>query len=88
MKQYRQKPIEVEAVQWLGINREEMKEFCPTAVFKQYHFAFDPGCRTELILEDGTVVEPNGFLVKAPSGRYYAYSEKIFYNNYEEVDDK
>lgn len=86
MKTYKRKPIIVEAIQWTGNNMEEIKSFCPEVIFKQYHVAFNPECKTEVIIQED-IAEESDFIVKSSDGKKcYVIPEEVFYKEYEEVN--
>lgn len=79
-KRFRKKPVEVEAVQWTGENRDEVRAFVGDSV--QLTFG-----ATTLLLWSGTV-HPGGFVIrnpKAPS-EVFVRSEAEFQATYEPAD--
>lgn len=76
----------VKAMQWLGRNIDEIKEFCPKAkvlgkaqlfVTRNYFFHFS------LYLEDKKVM-PYDFIVKTGTDKYEIKSDDEFFTDYEE----
>ncbi len=88
MKLYRKKPVIVEALQWTG-NEEEMKAFCPIAVFNHICLTSNPvQHQIDMIiptLEGNHFATPGCFIIKGVNGEFYPCQEDIFYKTYEEV---
>lgn len=83
MKKWRKKPIEVEAVQWLGNNLNEMLEFCESC------FSYERNNEPVLAVTGGEhgpdTARIGDFVVKGHKGRFYPQSPEVFYETYEEV---
>lgn len=76
----------VKAMQWLGRNIDEIKEFCPKAKIlgkAQLFVTRDYFKHFSLYLEDEEVL-PYGFIVKVDEDIYEIKSEDEFYTEYEE----
>jgi hypothetical protein len=80
VKQYRKKPVVIEAIQFIG-NDGECMAFCPTAV--------DPYERGPSLviptLEGDMRVAPGDFIIKGVKGEFYPCKPDIFEATYERV---
>ncbi len=83
MKKYRKKPVEVEAVQWIGDNYYEIERFVGGDV--SYKYPAEEKNLTIATLE-GNITASNGdFIIKGVKGEFYPCKPDIFYETYEEV---
>ena len=86
------KPIEIEAVQWNGVNRGEIELFCG---HDNVEFKVDI-MGTEIIalqlivktLEGDMVANRGDFIIQGVEGEYYPCREDIFYEAYQITDRK
>ena len=86
------KPIEIEAVQWNGVNRGEIELFCG---HDNVEFKVDI-IGTEIIalqlivktLEGDMVANRGDFIIQGVEGEYYPCREDIFYKAYQITDRK
>ncbi len=86
------KPIEIEAVQWNGVNRGEIELFCG---HDNVEFKVDI-MGTEIIalqlivktLEGDMVANRGDFIIQGVEGEYYPCREDIFYKAYQITDRK
>lgn len=86
------KPIEIEAVQWNGVNRGEIEQFCG---YENVEFKVDI-MGAEIIalqlivktLEGDMVVSRGDFIIRGIESEYYPCKEDIFYKTYEITDRK
>lgn len=78
---YRKKPVEIEAVQWTGRNREVISRFLGSA---DHSFVWD-----DLIihtLEGDMEAGPGSFIIKGVSGEFYPCDSLIFEYTYDPVE--
>ena len=83
VKQYRKKPVVIEAIQFTG-NDAECMAFCPKA-------RYPAGRRTNLIistLEGDHLCSLGDYIIKGVAGEYYACKPDIFEQTYEPAVDK
>ena len=76
---YRKKPVVVEAVQWTGENRAEMREFIDPEVFEIIP-------RVGLVihtLEGDHHASPGDYIIKGVNGEFYPCKPDIFAKTYE-----
>ena len=76
---YRKKPVTVEAVQWTGENRAEMREFIDSEVFEIIP-------RVGLVihtLEGDHHASPGDYIIKGVNGEFYPCKPDIFIKTYE-----
>ena len=93
MKKYRKKPIEIEAVQWNGINPTEIKEFAGDNVeIEYYDAAYEAGAGP--LVATVTIHTPEGdmkankgdYIIKGVKCEFYPCREDIFLRTYDVVD--
>jgi len=77
---YRKKPIEVEAMQWLG-NYDEMKAFVGDKIYGTWDNKLTLRHRNSATLE----VYLNAWVIKESNGEMYSCSDHIFRETYELV---
>lgn len=78
---YRKKPVEIEAIQWLGNNIEEVIEFCEG----QAHYT----CCLEIDTLEGKMrAVPGNFIVRGVKGEYYPCRGDIFEETYEAIEEQ
>lgn len=81
VKKYVKKPVEVEAIQWTGMNFKEIKKFGGDYVGL---FANQPIIST---LEGDMIVSVGDYVIKGAKGEFYPCKPDIFELTYEEVKD-
>jgi hypothetical protein len=80
---YRKKPVEIEAIQWLGDNTEEVITFCEGKA----HY-IPRSCYLEIDTLEGQMrAVPGNFIVRGVKGEYYPCRGDIFEETYERVDE-
>lgn len=99
-EKYRKKPVEVEAVQFTGVNHREVCEFITTSVEHDHYdedgFSFDPtdpsadpaeglGTFTIRTLEGDMTATAGAFIIRGVQGEYYPCKPDIFAATYEPV---
>ena len=79
-KRYRKKPVVVEALQWTGGNKEEIRDFANEDVF------FSPaGLRIRTL--EGTMTASQGdFIIKGVLGEFYPCKPEVFESSYMPAD--
>lgn len=91
---YRKKPIEIEAIQWTGLNLEEIKVF--VGKYLQYDImdaAWEVGKGAPYVnmkihtLEGTMECSPYDFIIKGVNGEFYPCKPDIFAKTYERVDN-
>lgn len=93
MAKYVKKPVVIEAIQWTGLNQEEIKEFCPTAKFQIIDTAWEVHkgpAHTLLIiptLEGDHYASQGNYIIKGVHGEFYPCKEDIFHETYDSYDD-
>lgn len=80
MKNYRKKPVTVQALQWTGENDDEVADFMSYPVFKNQEGHL--GVRT---LEGLVYTAPGSFIVRGHHHDVWPVREDIFLDTYEEV---
>ena len=90
MKKYRKKPVIIEAIQWTGLNLEEIKSFVGESL--QYDIvdtAWEVGKGTPNVnmiiktLEGDHICTKGDFIIKGVKGEFYPCKADIFYETYE-----
>lgn len=80
---YRKKPVIIEALQWTGLNEDEIYEFTHGL---SHYCAND--CRMFIQTLEGTVEASSGdFIIRGVEGEYYPCKPDIFEKTYELVED-
>ena len=92
MPKYRKKPVEVEAIQWDGLNLTEIKEFVGDCLEYEIHdAAWQCGVGAPIVkmeiktLEGSMEVIVDDFVIKGVNGEFYPCKPDIFEKTYEEV---
>lgn len=95
MNKYRKKPVEIEAVQWDGMNTGEILEFARESASFEYHdAAWKVGaapCVADLTihtLEGDHHASVGDFIIKGIKGEFYPCKPDIFDQTYEVVEDE
>ena len=83
VKQYRKKPVVIEAVQFTGSNQAELTEFTKDAI----HTKFD-GTSYVPTLEGDMQVVQGAYVIKGVQGEFYPCKPDIFELTYEAVEEK
>lgn len=87
---YRKKPVVVEAVQWLGDNQKEIRQFCPLALFEVQS---DPAANVSRVLlkvptlEGDHYASKGDYIIKGIQGEFYPCRPRIFKQTYEPVEE-
>ena len=91
---YRKKPVVIEAIQWNGLNLEEVKEFAGDSLsYYIYDSAWKRGVAPLKIgmgiqtLEGEMQVSVGDFIIKDIQGEFYPCKPDIFKETYEEVKE-
>ncbi len=89
MKKYRKRPLEIEAIQWLGKNFDEINEFTNGEFEKFGNFGnFDYALILWRNKLDGMMkVYPFDWIIKGINGEFYPCNEDVFKKTYEEVKE-
>lgn len=82
---YRKKPVVIEAIQWNGINLEELKFFMKEKIngasISEENFEF-----TIPTLEGDMKASLGDYIIKGVNGEFYPCKPDIFQKTYEEVE--
>jgi hypothetical protein len=84
VKQWKKKPLVVEALQWTGKNVDEVLKFCSTAVFNiPTHIStmYDLEIPT---LEGNHVAAVGDYIIRGIKGEFYPCKSDIFLASYDE----
>lgn len=84
---YRKKPVIIEAIQWNGINLEEIKWFMKEQ-FKDVSVSEISFGLQIPTLEGTMTVSLGDFIIRGVKGEYYPCKPDIFEKTYEPVEDK
>lgn len=79
---YRKKPVEVEAIQWTGLNRAEILNFVGNAASWG-----DVTGMTISTLEGKHIASEGDYIIKGVAGEFYPCKPDIFRATYEQVGD-
>jgi len=79
---YRKKPVIIEAVQWDGINFDEVCNFCPAIMGETYKADGNLKIPT---LEGEMIASPQDYIIKGIKGEFYPCKPDIFNITYEPV---
>lgn len=84
MHKYRKKPVEIEAVQWTGDNRDEIWEFCPLSYFNT---DLETGMLSLMVqtLEGSMQASIGDYIIKGVKGEFYPCKPDIFDMTYDKV---
>ncbi len=83
---YRKKPVIIEAIQWNGINLEEIKWFMKEQ-FKDVSVSEISFGLQIPTLEGTMTVSLGDYIIRGVNGEYYPCKPDIFQKTYEEVDE-
>ena len=90
VKKYRKKPVVIEAVQWDGINLEEIKRFVGDAlIYDIIDTAWEVGKGKPHVLMEIKTLEGNhactvgDYIIKGVAGEYYPCKPDVFKATYE-----
>jgi hypothetical protein len=84
MHKYTKKPVEIEALQWTGDNRDKIWEFCPLSYFNT---DLETGALSLMIqtLEGSMQASIGDYIIKAVKGEFYPCKPDIFEMTYDKV---
>lgn len=89
---YRKKPVIIEAVQWTGLNLEEIKSFVGESLeYEIYDAAWRAGAGAPMMdiniktLEGKMQVSKDDYIIKGIQGEFYPCKPDIFEATYEAV---
>lgn len=90
---YRKKPVIIEAVQWTGLNLEEIKAFVGASLkYDIIDTAYEVGKGTPFVnmtiqtLEGDLECTKGDFIIKGVNGEFYPCKPDIFEKTYERVE--
>lgn len=79
---FKKKPVVVEAMQWTGLNLDEIKNFTGKDAI-----AFTPYTVTISTLEGCMTGRINDWIIKGLNGEFYPCKPDIFEKTYDKVDE-
>lgn len=84
---YRKKPVEIEAVQWNGLNSNEIAEFMKMPIrTKTLPEEGNPNGKITIeTLEGNMTASVNDFIIKGVQGEFYPCKPDIFELTYEKI---
>jgi hypothetical protein len=82
MVKYRKKPVEIEALQWLGDNYKEIKDFCNISFGVNETSGFNLYVHT---LEGIMKASIGDYIIKGVQGEFYPCKPDIFKETYDIV---
>ena len=91
MSKYRKKPVEVEAVQWTGTNKEEIDNFVGDSAMWLHDLVYRPhdyeeGYILNIQTLEGTMRAKVGdYIIKGVNGEFYPCKPDIFEKTYEKI---
>lgn len=81
IKNYRKKPVVIQAVQFTGENYEEIEAWCGGNVFHV-------GNEILIVTLEGTMTAPPGWwIIRGVVGEFYPCDPEVFAQTYEEMND-
>ena len=84
MHKYRKKPVEIEALQWTGDNRNEIWEFCSLAYFNTDVATGDLSLMIQT-LEGSMQASIGDYIIKGVKDEFYPCKPDIFDMTYDKV---
>jgi len=85
MKKYRKKPIEVEAIQWTGHNRNEVELFAGKSLILGHDLGVFLGCLEIPTLEGIMKAQAGDWIIRGIKRELYPCKADIFAATYDEV---
>lgn len=86
IKKYKYKPIEINAIQYLGTNIKEIEDFIGCILFRYPDDNNELEGSLGIPTPKGIMKVPVGYyIVKDIKGEYYSYDPILFKNIYEEI---
>jgi hypothetical protein len=91
MAQYRKKPVAIEAIQWDGINYEEIQTFSNSKIkYYEWFQHNDSGVNINMLsiftLEGKMEASIGDFIIKGVKGEFYPCKPDIFELTYEKIE--
>ena len=92
INKYKKKPIIIEAVQWTGINLEEIKSFVGDSLDYNYKTNWDSSDLSNIevkikTLEGDHIASIGDYIIKGVNGEFYPCKPDIFKKTYEIIDE-
>lgn len=84
MHKYRKKPVEIEALQWTGDNRDEIWKFCSMAYFNTDVATGDLSLMIQT-LEGSMQASIGDYIIKGVKDEFYPCKPDIFDMTYDKV---
>ena len=86
MKQYRKKPVVIEAVQWNGVGGTDLSDVLSIVSMKCLTFHESENKLIIHTLEGAKVANPGDWIIKGVKGEFYPCKPDIFEMTYEAVE--
>ena len=84
---FRKKPVVIEAIQWTGINTDEIRLFTKSIEDSVWFAPEDEEISLKIKTLEGTMEASLGdWIIKGVSGEFYPCKPDIFEKTYEKVD--
>lgn len=86
---YRKKPVEIEAIQYLGCMTDDVRSFLGDDLIEEYRWGYRGGPEVYSIRTlEGTsyMLNKNDYIIKGVKGEFYPCKPDIFELTYEKVD--
>lgn len=83
IKNYRKKPIIIQAVQWKGNNFKELLNFCGSDRVKMS--TKHPGSLEIETMEGVMLAAPGDYIIKGVKGEFYPCKPDVFSETYDEI---
>lgn len=94
MSRYRKLPVEIEAIQWNGLNLQEIIDFAGDKLKYEIHDEAwqvgkgKPYVDMEIITLEGNMkVSEKDYIIKGVNGEFYPCKPQIFEKTYEKLED-
>jgi hypothetical protein len=84
VKQYRKKPVVIEAMQWTEDNLQNIINFCPDCFTYEKKYKQILAITT---LEGTMTASPGDYIIKGVAGEFYACKPDIFEKTYDTITD-
>jgi len=87
IKRYKKKPIVIEAIQWVGDNLYDIRNWMGISTRSKAFISSEGEVYLEIETLEGTMRAPIGsYIIKGVKGEFYPCDKEIFEETYEEVE--
>ena len=89
-KQYRKKPVVIEAIRYSGRNKEEIIGWVTSFPTPRFDISWSAANNSLYIgtLEGDMRAKPGDYVIRGVAGEFYPCDPEVFAQTYEEVDDE